>query len=380
MGYITTKSQDISHSLREDACIAMEQKKEILTFGLLPEPNKRGPAFFVSGLLNAFIIVLFIVVSLAHFQQAKKRRVEAIALTFATTPKPPPPTPKIPPVKVVAPPPKEIAKLEPPKIKPPVAIEPPKPEIVKLQPMPMPIVPPAPPKAVTPPPQPKVGLFASPTPTAVANNKSAPTPKVGGFGDPLGAKANPNARDSRIQVATLGTFGGAPGTTDVGAGAARRGAIGGTTFGAGVANGVPGGHDRGPVASAGFSNGVVGGTGKPGGTGVVKSGGFGTPVATGGVPAPQQPKNDMQPVTVTYSAKPVYTQEARAAHVEGEVILRVRFTANGQVEVLGVVQPLGHGLDESAEAAVRQYRFKPATQNGLAVDQTTTVHVRFQLA
>jgi hypothetical protein len=29
---------------------------------------------------------------------------------------------------------------------------------------------------------------------------------------------------------------------------------------------------------------------------------------------------------------------------------------------------------------VRQYRFKPATQNGQAIDQTTTVHVRFQLA
>jgi TonB family protein len=360
----------------------MEKKKEeVLTFGLLPEPNKRGAAFFVSAIMNAFIIVLFVVVSLAHFRQARKRHVEAIALTFPTEmPKQPPP-PKIPPVKVVAPPPVEIAKLEPPKIKPPVAaeIEPPKP-VVKLQPMPMPIVPPAPPKAIAPPPQPKVGLFASPAPTVVANNNSAPTPKMGGFGDPMGAKANANARDSKVQVATLGTFGGAPGTTDVGAGAARRGAVGGTTFGSGVANGVPGGKDRGTVASAGFSNGVVGGTGKPGGTGVVKAGGFGTAVATGTAPPPQQPKNDNQPVTVTYSAKPVYTQEARAAHVEGEVILRVRFTANGQVEVLSVVQPLGHGLDESAENAVKQYRFKPATQNGQAVDQTTTVHVRFQLA
>jgi TonB family protein len=146
-----------------------------------------------------------------------------------------------------------------------------------------------------------------------------------------------------------------------------------------VANGVPGGHDRGTVASAGFSNGVIGGQGKPGGTGVVRSGGFGTEVAKA-VPVQQQPKNDFQSVTVTFGPKPVYTPEARAAHVEGEVILRVRFTANGQVEVLGVVQPLGHGLDESAENAVKQYRFKPATQNGQAVDQTTTVHVRFQLA
>jgi TonB family protein len=358
----------------------MEQKKEILTFGLLPEHKKRGPAFFVSAVLNVFIVVLFVVVSLAHIQQAKKNHVEAIALTFQTPPPKPPPPPKIPPVKVVAPPQKQIAKLEPPKIKPPVEVEPPKPVVANV-PTPMPIVPAAPPKAVAPPRQAKVGVFASPRPTVVANNNSTPSPHVGGFGDPNGAKANPNARDSKLQAPMLGTFGGAPGTTDVGAGAARKGAVGGTNFGSGVANGVPGGHDRGTVASAGFSNGVIGGTGKPGGTGVVKAGGFGTAVATGGAPpTQQQPKNDLQPVTVTYSAKPAYTAEARAAHVEGEVILRVRFTANGQVEVLGVVQPLGHGLDESAENAVRQYRFKPATQNGQAIDQTTTVHVRFQLA
>ena len=98
----------------------MEQKKETLTFGLLPEHKKRGPAFFVSAVLNVFFVVLFVVVSLAHIQQAKKNHVEAIALTFQTAPLKPPPPPKIPPAKVVAPPQKQIAKLEPPKIKPPV--------------------------------------------------------------------------------------------------------------------------------------------------------------------------------------------------------------------------------------------------------------------
>jgi TonB family protein len=77
---------------------------------------------------------------------------------------------------------------------------------------------------------------------------------------------------------------------------------------------------------------------------------------------------------------PVYTAEAHSAGVQGEVILRVRFAANGRVEILSVIQPLGHGLVESAENAVRQYRFMPAMRNGRPVDQTTTVHVRFQLA
>ena len=78
--------------------------------------------------------------------------------------------------------------------------------------------------------------------------------------------------------------------------------------------------------------------------------------------------------------KPEYTEEARKLKLEGEVLLRVLFTAGGEPRVLEVVRGLGHGLDETAIRAAQQIRFKPALRDGLPVDSTATVHILFQLA
>jgi TonB family protein len=75
-----------------------------------------------------------------------------------------------------------------------------------------------------------------------------------------------------------------------------------------------------------------------------------------------------------------YTSEARQLKVEGDVILRVTFTAAGRVVVEGVVHGLGHGLDEEARRVASQIRFRPATRNGQAVDLTTNITITFQLA
>ena len=75
-----------------------------------------------------------------------------------------------------------------------------------------------------------------------------------------------------------------------------------------------------------------------------------------------------------------YTSEARQLKVQGDVILRVTFTADGRVVVNGVVHGLGHGLDEEARRVAQQIRFRPATRNGQAVDLTTNITITFQLA
>jgi TonB family protein len=75
-----------------------------------------------------------------------------------------------------------------------------------------------------------------------------------------------------------------------------------------------------------------------------------------------------------------YTPEARQLRIQGEVVLRVTFTANGQVQVQSVVHGLGHGLDEQARRVAEQIRFRPATRNGQAVDTTTNITITFQLA
>src|SRR6202012_431301 len=279
---------------------------------------------------------------------------------------------------VMAPAP-EVVKMKPPKIVPPKVQpmpEPPKP--VKME-TPEPVkLPPAPPKAVAPPPQPKVGLFSSPKPTEVANNQVKPDLKTGGFGDPIGAKTNANSTKSALVA--VGSFSSAPGAA-TGAGSARKGAVSGTSFGAGVANGVPGGHDMGKVASAGFANGVVGGTGKPGSTGTVASAGFSNqagPAPT--VVAVKTSEPAFVPPVVISEPHPQYTPEAAQLRIQGEVTLQVRFLASGQVEVLRVVNGLGHGLDEAAKRVAEQIRFKPAEKDGHPVDHTTLIHVTFQLA
>jgi TonB family protein len=300
------------------------------------------------------------------------------ALYFPVEP-PKPHTVELPKIKIAAPPKLEIAKVEPPRIQPPKPeIEPPK--MVKLDtPKPVLNIPPAPTKAVAPPPAPNVGMFASDKPTPVANNQSRPQATMGGFGDPQGVAPNPNANRAATIVA-LRSFNAAAGTNS-GPGAARKGTVHGVDFGAGVKNGVPGGTSQGAVASAGFANGVVGGTGKPGGHGTVASTSFGPAVSgPAHVQMAQTAEPAFTPPVVISEPKARYTAEAQEARVQGEVTLKVRFLASGQVEVIGVVNGLGHGLDEEARHVAESIHFKPALRNGQPVDHTTLSHVTFQLA
>jgi TonB family protein len=85
-------------------------------------------------------------------------------------------------------------------------------------------------------------------------------------------------------------------------------------------------------------------------------------------------------VEITSKPNPVYTEEARRLHVQGEVILRVVFRASGQIQILGVSQGLGHGLDEAAIRAAQEIQFKPARRNGQPTDTTATLQIMFQLA
>ncbi len=345
-------------------------------FGLLPEPEGRWGSFGVSMVTNLSIMALLVLLTAAVHKVQKQKYIEHMVFT-ETTPPPPPPKIIVPKVKVIAPPQPEMVKLDPPKITVPKIQPPPElPKPVKLDQPDQPKLPPAPPKAVAPPPQPKVGLFASAKPTPVANNMAQASQKTGGFGDPIGAKPNPNSTNS--QMVAMGAFNQAPGAS-AGAGAARKGAVGGTSFGAGVANGVPGGHDMGKVASAGFANGVVGGTGKPGGTGTVSTAGFNSGAAPVQVAIKTTEPAFIPPVVIS-EPHPQYTPEAAQLRIQGEVTLQVRFMASGQVEVLRVVNGLGHGLDEAAKRVAEQIRFKPAEKDGHPVDHTTLIHVTFQLA
>jgi TonB family protein len=350
--------------------------------GLLDDGKNRWGSFGVSMVTNAGILLLLVLVGAVH-HEVVVRKMQADALLFPV--EPPKPKVVIPKVKVVMPPipPKiNLAVEAPPKIvAPKPEIKPPDP--VKLDtPKPIPFLPPAPPKAVAPPPAPKLGGFDSPKPTLTANNQTKPAPTAGGFGDNHGVTANPNA-NRPATIAAVGNFNAAPGANS-GAGAARKGTVQGVAFGAGVTGGVPGGTSHGTVASAGFANGVVGGT--PGGTGKglgqAGSAGFGNGTGIGGhgVQMAQTAEPAFIPPVVISEPKARYTSDAQQARIQGEVTLQVRFLASGQIEVIRVVNGLGHGLDEEAKHVAESIRFKPALRNGQPVDHTTLIHVTFQLA
>jgi protein TonB len=62
-----------------------------------------------------------------------------------------------------------------------------------------------------------------------------------------------------------------------------------------------------------------------------------------------------------------YTDEARAAGIEGTVVLDLVVGADGRVSEIHVVTGLGHGLDQAAIAALRDCRFTPGEQAGKPV-------------
>jgi TonB family protein len=115
-------------------------------------------------------------------------------------------------------------------------------------------------------------------------------------------------------------------------------------------------------------------------TGKVASTGIQTHVAS--MAAAQHQEREVASTNLEVLSKPPvhYTPEARQLRIQGDVVLRVTFTASGQVIIQSVVHGLGHGLDEEARRVAQQIRFRPATRNGQAVDLTTNITITFQLA
>ncbi len=338
-------------------------------FGLLPVEKKPFGSFGVSLLINGLICaaVLVLTITKVHDAEVRERKLQ---LTYLAQPKPYVP----PPIKVKMPPIPPMPKVEVAKIvlpKPVVIPEPPKVEPIKVETK-APAIPAPVARPVVAPPAPVVGKFS--TPAATEAPKVAAVAKAAGFGDPSGVTPNPNANRAAT-VASVGGFG-AANSTDTG-GAGKRGPITSTGFGSGAGAGSPNGSAHGVVASVGFGTGTQ--AGPTGARGSVSTTGFGSgPAAAAAVQHVQQPVTTA--IVVLSKPLPQYTAEARDLHIQGDVTLEVRFTASGEVEVLRVVNGLGHGLDEQARLAAQKIRFKPATKDGKPVDQVSVIHVAFQLA
>ena len=81
----------------------------------------------------------------------------------------------------------------------------------------------------------------------------------------------------------------------------------------------------------------------------------------------------------TYAPDPQYSEQARAAHYEGNVVLWLVVNAGGLPQDIKVQKSLGMGLDIEAIKAVRQWRFQPAMKDGKPVPVMINVQVSFRL-
>jgi TonB family protein len=340
--------------------MAPAKNRPVFKEALLPEGKQRWGSFSAGLGLECFALVLVIVLPLLipqKFEAAQHYWVTPIEAPVIQPwkPQPPPPAPK--PVVMKREIVKEIPKPE--------VVEVPKPKIYNPV-ITTPIVKQVVTKKVQAPdmtevakdfPNPSLGSSAIPT-----LKKPREQVQTGGFGDPNGVPTN-GKTDRNVNIASAGSF-------DMPAGA-------------GVGNGTGGAKGaKGVVASTGFGNGVAVGGNGGGNHGSVQQGSFADEKAGAAAPKVKQTAavSNTKPVEILSKPNPVYTEEGRAKKIEGDVLVQVVFTANGEVKVERVVRGLGYGLDEAAEAAARQIRFRPALQDGQPVDFPATARITFELA
>ena len=100
-------------------------------------------------------------------------------------------------------------------------------------------------------------------------------------------------------------------------------------------------------------------------------------------PAAEKPYRiggDVSSPRIISSVAPEYTQEARDAQRQGDVLIQLVVTRDGvasDVQALG--QKIGFGLDEKAVECVRQWRFEPGKKGDQPVAVIVQTIIRFRL-
>lgn len=97
------------------------------------------------------------------------------------------------------------------------------------------------------------------------------------------------------------------------------------------------------------------------------------------LPAAVEITDDITPPRLREVASPEYTAEAKKLKIEGQVTLAIIIDKKGEVVDAKVVKGLGHGLDENAVVAVKEWRYKPAEKDGVPVAVKMEVTVDFFL-
>ncbi len=87
----------------------------------------------------------------------------------------------------------------------------------------------------------------------------------------------------------------------------------------------------------------------------------------------------LEPPRVVEDTPPLYTKGAFDRGIEGRVVLRVIIRKDGSVGAIRIHQSLDGDLDRAAIAAVRIWKFEPATIDGDPINVLADIEVDFQI-
>lgn len=141
--------------------------------------------------------------------------------------------------------------------------------------------------------------------------------------------------------------------------------------------GSDGGQGTGRKLGQGPGDGPGAGPGSKGGLGGGPEGGV--PQSDSVVDPPPLGRGLSTALKILSKPRPGYTDEARLGGIQGNVILRVTFTASGEVGKIDVVKGLPGGLTERAIAAARKISFEPVMVNGKPITVTKQIEYAFYI-
>jgi TonB family protein len=130
---------------------------------------------------------------------------------------------------------------------------------------------------------------------------------------------------------------------------------------------------QGPGTGGGVGTGQGTGLGQGDGTGI----GDGSGGGTGG--GPYRPGSGVDPPRLLREVRADYSDAARRANIEGEVVMEIVIRRDGSVGEVTILRGLPMDLNERARAAVKQWKFSPARMKGTPVDVIVEVSVEFRL-
>lgn len=330
------------------------RNQELFSYAILPSGGRRWRSFGAGFCIELTILAILIWLPLMFPQRMENMR--QYLMTHITAPQIDAWQPKPILRPTVRPRPKlvEVAKVEP--------VEPPKQKIIEPV-FEKPVAPKPIAKKIMKAPELNEWAKAMPEANPLANSEAelkkpkAPV-QTGGFGDPSGLPKTAKMTQP-VNINESGAFDMPTGPGKGNGTGGAKGVVGTTGFGAETA--TRGERREGSVEAGGFADEK-------------------TAVSGPHVQKTADATPDFQPIVLLVKPQGVYTQEARQLKIQGDVIVQAIFKASGTVEVVRVIQGLGHGLDENAETAVRHIQFTPAKQDGHPVDFPATVTVKFELA